>query len=352
MYALLLYALLTPADEPVLTLPDGPVAKVWAGVGVETQPAQLPAGIGERSWDEAATWQRWAELVALEARAQKPDPARRAELCLLARAHGRAEDAWQHYRELGAHPSWVAAVTPFLLPGVPGGSRIEAGGLAAPLKEGVLLAPFLPPATRSGLAGQVEWRSATAHRLRIGEGVIDVTITVEATGVQVDLAHVEGEAVELNVLLPEPEGFEIRIEYVDWMRREDSERRTPIPLRILPGEEPHQLFGRLLEGRSNLPTGKAVGLPALIREQGLTFLVPEEEDTYELTSRIAAVIGELLGVPERVRTVRVHPQEQPGIVFRLMQQPGSKGGQEHGRVRLERLRYLASALEAFLLERE
>ena len=36
MHALLLCALIAPADEPVLTLPDGPVAKVWAGVGADT----------------------------------------------------------------------------------------------------------------------------------------------------------------------------------------------------------------------------------------------------------------------------------------------------------------------------
>jgi hypothetical protein len=336
---LLLPLLLAPTrDNSALTLPDGPAAKVWAGVGPDTQPAELPpeARLGLDPWNQPATWKRWAELVRLEE--QTNDPARRAELCLLAKAHGRASDAWHHYQALGADPTWVAAVTPSLLPGVPAGSPVAPGGRAAPLPDGVLLTPFLPPTSRRGA---VEWRTATVHGLTIGEAVLDLTITVEATGVQVDLAHVSGGAAKVSVLLPEPEGFQIRVEYVDWLRRDNDQIRTPITVELKPGEEPRQLYGRVLEQRSHLPTGAARKLPASLLLGGLVFEVPADDPQRADLARIAGVIGELLQVETRVDTPGAPRPEWSCTVFRLP--PGHE--------RLERLRYLASAIEAYLLEK-
>lgn len=337
MRPLLLLALLVPTDGPVLTLPDGQAAKVWAGIGPETVPAGLTAPPGD--WGSGSTWQRWAELVQAEASAEEHDPAQRAALCLLARSHGRAADAWGHYQALGAEPSWVAAVTPALLPGIPRQARVEAGGRPAPLPDGVLLTPFLPPSTQKGPAGAVEWRTAKSHRLRIGAAVVDLTITVEATGVQVDLTHLEGGPASVQVLLPQPEGFEIRVEYLDWIRREDEDLRTPIPVQLLPGEETHQLYGRILEQRSELPTGPATRLPAALVHGGLTFEVPAGDPDEPYLSEIAGVVSSLLEVEVRLAQPGVAPDTRPGLTFRL------PPGQE----RLGRLRFLASAIEDFLL---
>ena len=337
MRPLLLLALLVPTDGPVLTLPDSQAAKVWAGIGPETVPAVLAAPPGD--WDSHSTWQRWADLVQAEASAAEPGPARRAALCLLAQSHGRAAAAWGHYQALGAEPAWVAAVPPALLPGIPRGARVEAGGRPAPLPDGVLLTPFLPPSTQEGPAGAVEWRSARSHRLRIGEAVVDLTITVEATGVQVDLTHLEGGPTSVTVLLPQPEGFEIRVEYLDWIRREDEDLRTPIPVQLLPGEETHQLYGRILEARSELPTGAATRLPAALVRGGLTFEVPAGDPEEAHLTEIAGVVSSLLGVEARLAKPGAAPDARPGLTFRL------PPGQE----RLGRLRFLASTIEDFLL---
>jgi hypothetical protein len=177
------------------------------------------------------------------------------------------------------------------------------------------------------------------HRVRVGAALVDVTVTVEATGVQVDLAHVEGEAATVHVLLPEPQGFEIRVEYLDWMRRDDADMRTPIRVELLPGEEPHQLYGRVLERRSDLPTGAAAQLPAALRQGGLTFEVPADDPEHATLAQIAAVVEDLLGVRTRLLAPGQPPTGWTRLVFRL----------PAGRERLERLRYLASAVEAFLL---
>ncbi len=68
-----------PGDEGAwLELPDGPAAKVWAAVGPETRPAALPEELGvllaDEGWVRAATWTGWAELLAAEAVAERPDP--------------------------------------------------------------------------------------------------------------------------------------------------------------------------------------------------------------------------------------------------------------------------------------
>lgn len=342
MHALLLLPLLAaPGDEGPLSLPDGPAAKVWAGVGPETSPADIAARAGLwADWSTRSTWSTWASLVREEAAAEGPEPARRAILCLLARGHGRAGDAWAHYGTLGAEPGLVAAVTPRLLPGVPSEAAVEPGGRPAPLPDGVVLRPFLPPSSGEGPAGTVEWRSATAHGLRIGAAVVDLTVTVEATGVQVDLTHVSGGAATVSVLLPEPEGFEVKIEYLDWLRREDDQLRTPIPVELKPGEEPRQLYGRVLERRAALPTGGAQRLPAALVEGGLVFEVPDGDPDRAALEEIAAVVGELLGVEARLRAPGAPRGDTSGTVFRL----------PAGRERVERLRFLASAIERFLLD--
>ena len=340
----LLLALHTPPPPSLLTLPDGPAAKVWASVS----PSTLPSTPEEPSpdWNQVSTWTRWGEILQLEAAATHPDPARRAALCLLARSQGRADDAWRHYVALGraaddAAP-WIAAITPLLLPGVPDGTPIEAGGRPAPLPDGVILTPFLPPTSGRGPSGAVEWRSATVHHLRVGGAVIDLTVTVEATGVEVDITHVDGGKAHLAVLLPEPEGFEIRVEYLDWMRREDADLRTPIPVEVRPGEEPHQLYGRVIELHADLPTGTATRLPEGTHLAGIVFEVDPEDPYRSGLERIAGVLSELLGVATHVRSSGRRPEMWSPTVFRLPRGPG----------RAARLRYLTSSIETYLLGRD
>ncbi|MEE8467761.1 MAG: hypothetical protein V3T22_04870, partial [Planctomycetota bacterium] len=157
-----------------LELPDSPQAKVWAAVAADTRPAGLPGpDPAAADWSQAATWRRWASLVAAEDESPNPTPERRAVLCLLASAHGRADDAWGHLATLGAAPEWAAAVTAFLLPGVPPGTRLGPGGEPRDLPAGTVLRPLPPPDSGTLPRGAVEWRTAHVRGLQVGGATLD-----------------------------------------------------------------------------------------------------------------------------------------------------------------------------------
>ena len=335
-----------PASGPTLAgveLPDGRAAKVWAGVGPRTRPAELPPDtiglLRPDAWSTGSTFERWARLLREEAAAPGADAERLAVLCLLARSQGRARDAWRHFESLSAHPRGAAAVMPFLLPGVPAHTAVEPGGVPAPLPDGVVLRPLAPPAQGKVPVGVLEWRTARIEGLRVGEAVLRLTIAVESTGVQIDIEHVSGGPARLGLVVPEPEGFEIRVEYLDWMRQDSL--REPLMLEVAPGEEePHSLFGRVLERRSAAPTGSVRRLPRQIVEGGLTLVVPPDDPQRALIEAAAASIASLLEVEVRVRASDAPRGD--GWTETTVQLP-------EGAARADRMRYLVSAVEGFVL---
>jgi len=316
--AVLLSAGLAPQDDAPalgghrLILPDSPAAKVWAGVGPQTEPAELPQAFlaidGAGAWKLASTWQLWAALLAERPDETAEDLGRRhAQLALLALRHGRAEDAWKHFDALGATPAYAARVMPFLIPGVPPGTEVLAGGAVPALPVGVTLRPQLPPRTAERLEGRVQWREASLADLVIGETRVSLRVALESTGVQVDLTHLAGPALDCAVLLPEPEGWEIRVEYNDWMRQDSV--RVPMLVHLDPdayeeeGDKTVSLYGRFLEREPNQPGALATReLPAQLREGGLWFELPANDAEHALFEAAAASLAPLLGIRVGVRS--------------------------------------------------
>jgi len=328
-----------------LELPDSPEAKVWAAVGADTRPAGLPGpDPAAADWNEASTWRRWASLVAAEKEAPKPTPERRAVLCLLASAHGRVDDAWGHLARLGPAPEWAAAVTAFLLPGVPPGTQLGPGGEPLNLAAGTLLRPIPPPDSGTLPPGVVEWRTARIEGLTVGGATVDLAITIESSGVQVDATHAAGDATRLSVLLPAPERFQVQVEYLDWMRLDTVGQA--VELELSPGAETRTVYGRTRESRSDLPTGRATTLPGQLLEGALFLELATDDPDREHLTAVAQELESLLGVSVRLRTAaeRVANRSSGGTGITLSLPPGEG--------RAQRLRYLASAVERFLLGQE
>lgn len=329
-------------DGVRVELPDGAAAKAWAGVGSRTLPHPLQADL-RRACDSTTpagtavpTWRLWADWVAAEAR--ESAPRQRAALCLLARAQGRHADAWEHYAHLIADPRWVASVTPYLLPGAPLDSPVGPGGTLEPLPDGVLLQPFLPPPTTNSAGARITWRTASVRGLRVGQATLDLIISVEATGVQIDLVHTGGGPARVAILIPEPPGHEMRIEYLDWMQTERT--RVPILVELKPGEEPRTLWGRMIERRVSLPTGKAKRLPQSLVRGGLFLSLPADDPQRGAVGEIAPLLAELLGVNVGLTEPGAPLPSWTGTVLHL----GNLA--ERG----ERLTWLASAIESFMLQ--
>ncbi|MCB9915375.1 MAG: hypothetical protein H6828_09525 [Planctomycetes bacterium] len=254
---------------------------------------------------DATTWRAWGAALAGCAGDAEEAPADRAGLALFARAQGRWSDAWAHLEHLGGHPEWSAAVLPLLLPGVPDGTPPGHGGLPSALPDGVLLTPALPPSRWAPSASYVEPTQAEVHGLRIGDATVDVRVSLDGSGVQVDLLHTGGGPATVRVLLPEPEGLAIRVEYLDWMRQ-DAVREAML-VELLPGEEEHNLFGRFAPRRTPLPASPRGELPRALREGGLWFECGADEALEEVRAA-AEVMAAALGVPGGV----VAPGEAPG----------------------------------------
>jgi hypothetical protein len=204
----------------------------------------------------------------------------------------------------------------------------------------VLLRPFLPPPLEDAEAapGGFAWRKATVRGIRVGEATLDLTISVEATGVQVDVAHRGGGATTVAILIPEPPGYEIRIEYLDWMQTEQP--RRPILVDLQPGGEPTTLWGRMIERRVSLPTGQAQQLPQSLVQGGLFLSLPADDPQRDAVGEITPVLAKLLGVRVGLTEPGAPLPGWTGTVLHLGS-PAERG---------ERLTWLASAIESFMLQ--
>lgn len=260
-------AVADPAHDArrAIELPDGPLARALDALPPTAPPAAFPAHLGRRGqvpghaagiWNREGTWITWAALVDAESRATTPDPARRAELALLALEQERWDDAWRELELCAATPGWLAALLPRFLPGAPAGSPAAGGARTGTLPEGVTLSPSLPPRTRATPPGGVDRRAMRIDELAIGDAVVELTIAVEGEGVQIDIRHRRGGASRFMVRIPEPAEFAITQEYVDWYQQDVA--RVAHEIEVRPGDETHTLYGRFepraLRWTTQLPT--------------------------------------------------------------------------------------------------
>jgi hypothetical protein len=306
----------------------GPAGRAWAGVGPETPRARLSAADlppARETWAAERPWLEWAELLALEAEAQRSarpaDGRRRARLALIAWSQGRSDDAWDHLAACTAEPAWMAAAVPHLAPGVPFELALADGfDPSAPLPDGVHLRPALPPApvpAAEVLHGRawIEPRELFVDDLSIGAGRVALRVALEVDGVQVEVEHVAGDAVTLSVTLPEPLDFEIQVEYLNWVRRD--QRGPPIEVRVDADQPKAYVFGRFRPRR--MPWSET--LPergnAQLERHGIEIWVAPGNDGSARLAGFAAALQRLFGWEARVRELdrTAPPEPWPGIAL-------------------------------------
>jgi hypothetical protein len=138
-------------------------------------------------------------------------------------------------------------------------------------------------------------RQATLSGLRIGEAVVDLRVSLEPSGIEVDLLHVSGGPATLQVRLPEPPGQALQVEYIDWLRQDGA--RVPLALELLPGAEERSLFGRFQPRPRPMPALPSGPLPRCLARGGLWFETPSDDALARKAQPIARAIAELLGIP-------------------------------------------------------
>ncbi len=294
------------AGELELALEPGAVghglaAQVGLPAPTAEQTQQLdpwPQEWSEDDWSSAEPWRTWAAALV-----ERGD-ASRAQLAQLAHRQGRWDDAWQHAASI-SDPRMARAILPRLFPGVPADAG-PADGLAQPLPNGVLLRPSLPPPTApvpAALTGPVRQRRAMEFAgVRVGEATLHLRLALEGDGVQIDVTHVSGGPCRLQLVIPEPQGFEIRVEYVDWDRRETV--GEPHELEINPGDEPHKLWGRFLRFSQPWPQKLPSTLPAQAAEAGLVLVDSPSGASVALLDGFAEALHTALGIPTQVTVDR------------------------------------------------
>ena len=298
----------TPAPE--LTIDSRALEEAFAAVDLSAFPTAPAGGSWPESWDEASwsgpsPWNQWAAAV-LAGRGGDGDGAR-AELAVLAHRQNRDADAWSHLAAI-ADPDRLRAALPHLLPGVPPVLGATAtpddglprpDGLAAPLPDGVTLRPALPPPLGEDVDHMVRQdRSVKLSGIRVGAGVISLEVILRGDGVEVEAALVGGEACTVSIVIPEPEDFEIRVEYVDFMRQ--PEVGVPYELELAPGAEPRRLWGRFLRHPRPWPSVVPEQAPDLLELGGLEVVVRPAALDASFYSELAQAFEIVLGVPARL----------------------------------------------------
>lgn len=298
----------TPAPE--LTIESRELRDAFAAVDLTAAPSgpagrSWPDAWDEASWSGPEPWNEWAAAV-LAGREGAGDRAR-AELAVLAHRQNRDADAWSHLAAI-ADPDRLRAALPHLLPGIPAallsgasstGASVPPDGLAAPLPDGVTLSPALPPPLGDDVDHMVRQdRSVKLSGVRVGAGVISLEVILRGDGVEVEAALVSGSACTISVVIPEPEDFEIRVEYVDFMRQ--PEIGVPYELELLPDAEPRRLWGRFLRHPRPWPSAVPERAPDLLELGGLEIVVRPEALESGFYTELAQAFEIVLGVPARL----------------------------------------------------
>lgn len=291
-----------PDDENVtpgpgtVSLPRGTAARALDEL--ERGTAAKPFGYAWPAWDERSaagwggepTWRRWVELLRAERAAETSDPARRAELALVAHLQGRHGDAWEHFSAAAAEPAWLATLLPLFVPGVP----LELATSRAPLPEGVLLTPSLPPSDVPG-AGlrQLAGTRLEALSFQVGAAELRLALSVDRDGLEIKLVHLSGASTRVRVLPPVPRGIEPGLVFADWEKRPGE--LVPIEF-VLTAEDPeHTLWLTFHPPRDHLPNPplELVRTPSVAR--GILVLSPTGAEPHLVAFTHA--LAELFEVP-------------------------------------------------------
>jgi len=298
---------------PWLVLPDEPLGRLWASVGPETEPwARMrdPRAVPPDAEDEP--WASWAAALRILDADEAEDAAARREarvlLVRLAAEDARPDDAYAWVRSFGADdPRALAGTLPYLFPGVPLDHRLGPRGKPAPMDEGVVLRPVVPPATDEDGA-PLPWCEAVAKGLQVGETTFDMKLKLDGSGVVVQFEGVVGPPVKAKVVLPRLPGARLKSLYVDWELAElpeGSDARThdwsgtPVEVVIQPSELASSVFGRVGRVPGRLPASPDGALPSALRESGIELVVPGEEPDARWEA-IGAAIAAAAGVEVEV----------------------------------------------------
>ena len=277
--SLSLAAFVQDAPRRPIELPPGPAADATAQLALSTRPAELPKVLDD-AFATPAGWKRLGELLAAESSAGAPDPARRAELALLALAQHRYEDAWTRYAECASSPATLAALLGRFLPG------------HRPSRDATVLAPALPP-LRADIPqpprGYVQRRAMKIGAFVAGATTLAMRVSVEAEGVEIEVEHVSGPPVTLAIAIPEDPEFGYSDEYVDWYRQE--RRGIPHEVALKPGDEPHVLYGRFEPRRAEWPTREPEGIPAQLENGTLRLFAGTSGEDRELAGAVASFLS-------------------------------------------------------------
>ena len=286
-----------------------------ARTGLRPWPAwsdRSPAG-----WGGEATWRRWVELVRDERAAERPDPARRAELARVARLQGRDGDAWMHFASI-EDPAWLVTLLPLFLPGVPEDELERAG----PLPDGVLLSPSLPPSDVPG-AGLRHLAGTRIEALdfALGAARARLSLRVDRDGLEVKVVHLAGGPANVRVRPPLPRGVEAGLLFADWEKQSGPD--VTVAFRLTAEEPEHILWLSFHPPRDHLANPPL----ALLRSPaaGRTLLVVSPGGDEPVLSGLTGALEELLGVPARL----VAPEYRPAaglepLVLRLDESPAGE----------------------------
>jgi hypothetical protein len=326
-------------EAPKVQLPLGPAAETASRITADTRPIPLPK-LPEDPWQSPATWRRFAELLSAEAAGATPDPARRAELALLALAQRRWDDAWAHFSECASSPPTLAALLPRFLPGLSISSPVTG---SASLPDGAVLTPALPPSVNRAAevsSGIVQNRAMRIEGFVVGSATLALRVSVEGQGVEIDVEHLSGGAAKLSIAIPEDPQYAFADEYVDWIRQ--KERGVPHELSIHPGDEAHTLYARFEPRKLEWPTLLPDKLPAQIEQGTLWLEAGRDERARPLLEAVAESLSSgPLHVPARLREARAPRAEDFGIRIDLSDES----------VRPRKLAWIAGAVEHRALAR-
>jgi hypothetical protein len=342
----------SPSTAP-LELPDSRAAKAFAASPFNADALTTLCGNGPSAetmlasampdWDQPKTWQLWAQSIRLLHSTPKLFETR-ALLARFALAQQRWDDAWAHFAALDGSRHCMEVVLPSFIPGATSGYEPGNGPLPAPLADGVVLHPSLPPPSEHAIPGRVDVRAMKVNDFVVGKAKLAMRVSVEIEGVQIDIEHRSGEAAHVSIVIPEPTEWAIGNEYIDWVAQ--TTHHEPLALELKPGEEAHTLYGRFQPRTLSHPTHPAARVPAQLAGGKLWLYVPSEGARRPLFDAIATSLRELpLHLDCSVTTSAIEtsraddPRSSSGITIDLRSDED----------RAEKLAWLVSLLEHLCL---
>lgn len=156
----------------------------------------------------------------------------------------------------------------------------------------VRLPPLPGPAAERPLGtGRLQRREMKVLGLRIGAAQVDMKVSIEPEGVQVDFENVRGSPARCRVVLPEPLDFELASSYLDWERLEQA--RAPIEVALTPDAPPVSLYGRLAPRFVRWPSARPTSLEERTRRHGFVLVCAPNAGSRARVCGFAAALGEL-----------------------------------------------------------